>query len=144
MDPSVKLVKDDGYSKKVDPSIYGIGSLLVLHVAKATRPGIVHAVGKVSKFSAAPTQAHRTAVKRIFRYLKGATDLKLQYKPVNEILLGYSDADWLNDRHSTTGNVFTMSGGAVSWLSQNKQQSPDLLLKQNTLLWVLLLKKPYG
>jgi len=33
--------------------------------------------------------------------------------------LGYSDADWANDsddRHSTTDNVFTMSGRAISWL----------------------------
>ena len=32
-------------------------------------------------------------------------------------MLGYSDADWANDsddRHSTTGIVFTMSGGAIS------------------------------
>ena len=38
-------------------------------------------------------------------------------------MLGYSDADWVNDladRHSTTGNVFTMSGGAISWLSQKQ------------------------
>ena len=38
-------------------------------------------------------------------------------------MLGYSDADWANDlddRHSTTGNVFTMSGGGISWLSQKQ------------------------
>ena len=80
-------------------------------------------MGIVSKFNAAPTQAHLTAVKRIFRYLKGTIELKLQYRPDGENLLGYSDADWTNDmddRHSTTGNVFTMSGGAISWLSQKQ------------------------
>ena len=38
-------------------------------------------------------------------------------------MLGYFDADWANDldnRHSTTGNVFTMSGGAICWLSQKQ------------------------
>ena len=38
-------------------------------------------------------------------------------------MLGYSDADWANDtdnRHSTTGNVFVMSGGAIIWLSQKQ------------------------
>ena len=70
MDPNVKLVKDDSYSKKVDPIQYQsmVGSLL--HAARATRPDIAHAVGLVSKFNSAPTQAHLTAVKRIFRYLK--------------------------------------------------------------------------
>ena len=37
--------------------------------------------------------------------------------------MGYSDADWANDLddcHSITENVFVMSGGAVSWLSQEQ------------------------
>ena len=123
MDPNFKLVKDDFYSKRVDAAQYQsmVGSLL--HAARATHPDIAHAVGIVSKFNAAPTQAHLTAVKRIFRYLKGTIELKLQYRPDGENLLGYSDADWANDmddRHSTTGNVFTMSGGAISWLSQKQ------------------------
>ena len=44
MDPNVKLVKDDGYSKKVNPIHYQsmVGSLL--HAARATRPDIAHAV----------------------------------------------------------------------------------------------------
>jgi len=80
MDPNVKFVKDDGYSKKVDPTQYQsmVGSLL--HAAKATRPDIAHAVGKVSRFCAAPTQANLTAVKRIFRYLKGIIDLQTEWR----------------------------------------------------------------
>ena len=91
-----------------------------------TQTYIAYAVGIVSKFNAAPTQAHLTAVKRIFRYLKGTIELKLQYRPDGENLLGYSDADWANDmddRRSTTGNVFTMSGGASSCLSQKTNNS---------------------
>jgi len=67
MDPNVKLVKDDGCSKKVDPTQYQsmVGSLL--HAAKATRPDIAHADEKVSRFCAAPTQAHLTAVKTILK-----------------------------------------------------------------------------
>ena len=123
MDPNVKLVKDDGYSKKVNPIHYQsmVGSLL--HAARATRPDIAHAVSTVSKFNAEPTQAHLTAVKRIFRYLKGKIDVVLQHKSTGDKLMGYSDADWANDlddRHSITGNVFIMSGGAVSWLSQKQ------------------------
>ena len=123
MDPNVKLVKDDSYSKEVDPTQYQsmVGSLL--HAARATHPDIAHAVGLVSKFNSAPTQAHLTAVKRIFRYLKETVHIKLQYRSTSEKLLGYSDADWANDtddRHSTTGNVFIMSGGAISWLSHKQ------------------------
>lgn len=91
--------------------------------ARATRPDIAHAVGVVSKFNSEPTEAHLTAVKRIFRYLKGTLDLVLQYEATGRDLMGYSDADWASDldnRHSTSGNVFVMSGGAISWLSQKQ------------------------
>ena len=58
MDPNIKLIKDDKYSKKVDPVQYQsmVGSLL--HAARATHPNIAHAVGIVSKFSNEPTVAH--------------------------------------------------------------------------------------
>ena len=114
---NVKLEKDDDYSKKVDAVQYQsmVGSLL--HAARATHPDIAFAVSRVSKFNAAPTQAHLTAVKRIYRYLKWTLDMRLQYNCTGDHLVGYSDADWANDLddcHSTTGNVFVMSGGAVS------------------------------
>lgn len=68
-DVNVKLVKNDGLSKEVDPVIYQsmVGSLLF--ISMATRPDISHAVGVVSKFNSYPTEAHLTAVKRILRGL---------------------------------------------------------------------------
>ncbi|XP_028410614.1 uncharacterized protein LOC114533305 [Dendronephthya gigantea] len=71
MDVNVKLVKDDGISKSVDPVIYQsmVGSLI--YAAIATRPDIAHAVGTLAKFNSSPNEAHLTAVKQVFRYLKG-------------------------------------------------------------------------
>lgn len=122
-DVNVKLVKSDGVSKEVDPVTYQsmVGSLLFLSMA--TRPDISHAVGVVSKFNSKPTEAHLTAVKRILRYLKGTINLALKYKNESSPLIGYSDADWagdLDDRHSTTGNLFLLAGGAVSWKSKKQ------------------------
>ena len=123
-DTSVKLEKDDGVSKDVDGTKYQslVGSLL--YAAIATRPDIAHAVGVVSKFNARPSEAHLTAAKRILRYLKGTSNLALKYKKSDEeIPIGYSDADWagdMDDRHSTSGNLFLMSGGAVSWMSKKQ------------------------
>lgn len=122
-DPNVKLLKNDGCSKKVDPVRYQsmVGSLL--HAVRATRQDIAQPLGVVSKFNAEPTEAHLTAVKRIFRYLKGTTTLALQYQAKGGKLVGYSDSDWasdLDDRHSTTGNVFMMSNAAISWISQKQ------------------------
>ena len=56
-------------------------------------------------------------------YLKGTVNLALQYQAKGGELIGYSDSDWANnldDRHSTTGNVFLLSGGAISWISQKQ------------------------
>ena len=80
LDPNFKLVADDGISKPVDNVQYQsmIGSLL--YAAIATRPDIVQAVGALSQFNSAPTEAHLTAVKRVFRFLKGAINLSLFYK----------------------------------------------------------------
>eukprot|EP00795_Rhopilema_esculentum_P007998 gene7998-biopygen1703 len=124
LDPNVKLVADDGNSKPVDNIQYQsmIGSLL--YAAIATRPDIAQAVGALSQFNSAPTEAHLTAVKRVFRYLKGTINLSLVYKKSeSKEVTGFSDASWADDmqnRHSTTGNVFMMAGGAISWLSQKQ------------------------
>ena len=83
-----------------------VGSLL--YAAIATRPDIAQAVGAVSKFNSCPTQTHLTAVKRILRYLKGTIDLGLMYKQTDDNCL------------ITTGNLFMMSGGAISWLSRKQ------------------------
>ena len=78
-DINIKLVKDDGVSKMVDPICYQsiVGSLL--HAAIATRPDIAQAVGVVSKFNSCPTEAHLTAVKRYLCYIKGTINLGSRY-----------------------------------------------------------------
>ena len=34
--------------------------------------------------------------------------------------MGYSDADWVGNVHSTTGNLFMMAGGAIGWVSKKQ------------------------
>lgn len=124
-DCNVKLEKHDGISNSVDATKYQsmVGSLL--YAAVATRPDIAHAVGVVSKFCAEPSEMHITAVKRIFRYLKGTMCVSLNYnrKSKSESVFGYCDADWagdLDDRHSTSGYVLLLAGGAIAWLSKKQ------------------------
>ena len=123
-DLNIRLQKEDGVSKPVNTTLYQsiVGSLL--YAAIATRPDIAQAVEVVSKFCANPTQSHLTAAKRILRYLKGTVYLGLSYKKCADgNLIGYSDADWagdMDDRHSTSGNLFLLAKGAVSWLSKKQ------------------------
>lgn len=92
----------------------------LLYIAMATRPDIAYAVGVVSRYSSKPTEAHLTAIKRILRYLKGTINLALKYSDEPDSLIGYSDADWAGNLDSTTGNLFLLGGGAVSWLSKKQ------------------------
>ncbi|KAJ9561594.1 hypothetical protein OSB04_006754 [Centaurea solstitialis] len=75
---------------------------------------------------AEPKESHLTAVKRIFRYLKGTPNLGLWYsKDSGFDLTAYSDSDFAGckiDRKSTTGGCHLLGGKLVSWTSK-KQNS---------------------
>ena len=123
-DPSTKLLKATKDCEMADQVLYqsAVGSLLYL--SSWTRPDITYAVGNVSKFCTNPTKQHWTAVKRIMRYLKGTTNMGLMYSK-NDCTncVGYSDADWagdVNDRKSTSGYLFKISGAPVSWRSKKQ------------------------
>jgi len=74
----------------------------------------------------APTELHYQAVRKILRYLKGTLDYGLFYKKrksERHELVGFSDSDYagdVDDRKSTSGHVFLLSGAAVSWSSKKQ------------------------
>jgi len=62
------------------------------------------------------------AAKGVLQYLRGATRLGVVYGD-DKPLQGYVDADWAGDidaRRSTTGFVFTLNGGPISWTSKRQ------------------------
>jgi hypothetical protein len=90
-----------------------------------TRPDIAFAINKLAQYMSDPTDYHQSTVKHLIRYLRSTKDMEIRYKPENPNLIGYTDADYGGDkldRKSTTGNVFLLAGGAISWLSR-KQKS---------------------
>ena len=96
---------------------YGVKHYL-LH---CTRPDIAQAVGAGSRHMATPGIEHWNAVKRILRYIRGTSDAALCYGGSEFTVRGYVDSDFAGDldkRKSTTGYVFTIAGGAVSWISK--------------------------
>lgn len=99
-----------------------IGSLL--YAMLGTRPDIAFAVTRLSKYNANPSEAHMNYAKYVLRYLQGTKAYRLRYKGAsNDGLISYSDSDWAedrDDRHSTSGFVFLMAGGAVSWASRRQ------------------------
>ena len=96
-----------------------VGSLM--YDMLGSRPDIAYAVGMVSRFCTNPNSQHWVAGKRIFRYLAGTREIGLTYggRPSCE---GYCDSNWgsSEDRQSTTGYVFILNGGAISWTSRRQ------------------------
>ena len=104
-----------------------IGTLL--WVACQTRPDIAHAVSKCSRYAANPSPDHDSAVKRIIKYLAGTAELGLRYGPngategAGGALIGYTDsayADCLDTRSSTSGYIFFLWNGPISWSSKRQ------------------------
>lgn len=136
MDPNIKLDRpgesqDDEQAPNEASASYAtlIGSLMYL--ARGSRPDIAYATQKLAQYTKNPQPVHWTAVKRIFRYLKGTRNYALTYggseDELNEDLNIYCDADWASDadRKSISGYVFKIAGGAVAW-SAKKQSTVAL------------------
>ena len=100
-----------------------IGTLL--YAALGTRPDIAFTVTQLSRFNSDPTEEHLRYAKYVLRYLKGTKLLWICYDgSSNASLIGYSDSDWgknKDDHHSTSGQVFTLANGAISWASQRQK-----------------------
>ena len=60
------------------PYVSIVGSLMYAMVC--TRPDIAHVVGVLSRFMSKPGKEHWTAVKRVFKYLRGTNDYGLCYQ----------------------------------------------------------------
>ena len=130
LDPNVDLNQDDEPSDDdITHDTRGsgmyetmIGSLM--YAALGTRPDIAYATNRLAQFTSRPQPKHWTAVKRIFRYLKGTRNYALTYGGTNsnaDINI-YCDADWAShaDRKSVSGYVVTIAGGAVAWSSKKQ------------------------
>ncbi len=129
LDPKAKLQRNANGNdeSKGFPYQQAVGSLM--YAMLCTRPDLAYPISVLSQHMANPIMEHWMAVKRIFRYLQGTLQMKLQFgaTPSKEVL-GYCDADWggdLEDRRSTTGFVFMIGGGAISWSSK---QQPTIAL----------------
>jgi len=122
MHPTCILSKED-WGTKVDQKLYRgmIGSLLYL---TASRPDILFSVCLCARFQSDPRESHLTAVKRIFKYLKGTKNLGLLYrKSLDYKLVGFCDADFAGDRierKSTSGNCQFLGENLISWASKRQ------------------------
>eukprot|EP00253_Pinus_taeda_P036266 PITA_36266 len=103
---------------------YASAISIFMYAMVCTRLDITHEVGLLRRFMSKLGKEHWTTVKWVFRYLRGTSDYGLCYqgRPGLDKVLdihGFVDADWARDmdqRRYTSGYVFNLFGGAVSWL----------------------------
>ena len=132
MDPNLRLDSSQSPQTAVERAVmrhapYREALGCLMYAAMGTRPDIAFSVTLLSRFSQNPGPVHWNAVRRVFRYLKGTTDLWLTYGTGTEMnkreIRAYTDADGnqQEDRKAISGNAFLIDGGAVSWYSKQQE-----------------------
>ncbi|XP_016579224.2 secreted RxLR effector protein 161-like [Capsicum annuum] len=123
MNINEKLCHDDG--SEMANATYFRSLAGGLNYLSHTRPDIAFSVGVVSRFMHNPSKLHLGAVKRILRYIVGTLDHGIWYSKVTSFTLtGFTDSDYagnIDDRKSTSGFLFNLGSGAISWSSKKQE-----------------------
>jgi hypothetical protein len=101
------------------PYANAVGSLM--YVMVSTRPDISHVVGVVNRYMENPGKDYWATVKWVLWYLRGTSDYCITYNGGREFVCVYVDSDFVGDldkMRSTSRYVFTLAGGAISWMSK--------------------------
>ncbi|XP_060200797.1 secreted RxLR effector protein 161-like [Lycium barbarum] len=88
-----------------------------------TRPDIAYVVSRLGRYTHNPSREHWNALHRLLRYLRGTMDWCLHFNKFPAVLEGFCDANWVTDNDevgSTSGYVFTLGAGAISWKSSKQ------------------------
>jgi hypothetical protein len=129
-DPQTPLDEDERERLAALPYRSLVGSLM--YVASGSRPDIMFAVSKLSRFLDCYRETHWQAAIRVVHYLKGTRDLALHLggSTITPTLMGYSDLDYANDsgadgRKSVSGHCFTPGSSVVLWSSKKQKTIAD-------------------
>ena len=126
LDPSLPLVLAKLGDKLANPTSYQQLTGSLNHLAITSCPDIAFAVSKLCQFNSKPTATHLKAARRVLRYVIHTRNYSLKYcgDGSSELeLLGFVDADYgsnLIDRKSTTGYIFILCRGPISWQSRKQ------------------------
>ncbi|KAD3067741.1 hypothetical protein E3N88_35621 [Mikania micrantha] len=100
-----------------------VGSLMYAQVC--TRPDIAYITGMLGRYQSNPGLDHWKAAKKVLRYLQGTKEYKLTYRRSDDLeVIGYTYSDFAkckDDKKSTSGYIFMLSGGPISWKSHKQQ-----------------------
>ncbi|RVW18947.1 Retrovirus-related Pol polyprotein from transposon TNT 1-94 [Vitis vinifera] len=101
------------------PYVSTVGSLMYAQVC--TRPVIAFVVGMLGRYQSNLGINHWKVAKKVMRYRQGTKDYMLMYRRTDNLeVISYSDSDYvgyIDSRTSTSGYVFMLTSGDVSWRS---------------------------
>jgi hypothetical protein len=101
------------------PYASAVGSIMYAQVC--TCPDLAFVIELLSRFQSNPGFKHWQVAKKALRYLQETKHYMLTYKRTHNLeVIGYSDADFagcVDSQRSTSGYVFTLTSGAISWRS---------------------------
>ncbi|XP_070002328.1 secreted RxLR effector protein 161-like [Nicotiana sylvestris] len=115
-DANSQLKKNNGDPVAQSKYAQIIGSLM--HLMNFTRPDIAYVVCRLSRYTHNLNKEHWSVLYRLMKYFRGTMNYGILYSEFPSTLEGYSDANWISDSDetkSTSGYVFTLGGGAISW-----------------------------
>ena len=143
-DSSVKLFKNIGDNVRESEST----SIISLRYATdCTRLDITYVVRILCKFTNRPSDEHWHAIERVLRYLKRTMNLELHYRKFPVVLEGCNDIDWntlLDDSKATSGNIFSIVGGAISWKSKKHTILAQSTIKSKMIALASIARKQVG
>jgi hypothetical protein len=95
-----------------------------MYAQVCTRSDLAFVTGMLDRYQKNPDISHWNGIKKALRYIQGTKGLMLTYERSDSLeIVGYSDSNFavcLDTDRSTSGCVFKLSGGAISW-SSSKQ-----------------------
>ena len=116
--------KMDSERKAMDDKPYRSVLGSVMWGKLATHPDLSFSVSLLSRFQANPGLDHWNALLHVVGYIRNTLDYGLTYSRDSELFpTAYVDADHggcRDTRRSTSGYVFTMAGGPVTWSSKRQ------------------------
>jgi hypothetical protein len=103
---------------------YALAVRSLMYAQVCTCPNLTFVTGMLGRYQKNPGISHWNGINKALRYIQGTKGLMLRYERSDSLeIVGYSDLDfvgYLNTDRSTSGYVFKLVGGAISW-SSSKQ-----------------------
>lgn len=125
--PAARLSKDGELLESGAKAVFKSTIGALNYITSVSRPDLAASVNQLAKYLTQPTKEHWNAMKMVLRYLKSTSSWGITYDRNSKhrnTIVGYSDASYAGDldtRRSTTGYVFCMNKGAISWRSRTQR-----------------------